>query len=687
MYNVEDIINQIHNNDCLEFLHKVPDNSIDSCVTDPPYGISFMNKHWDYDVPKVDVWKEVMRVLKPGGHLLCACGTRTQHRMAVNIEDAGFEVRDIIAWIYGSGFPKSLSVGKAVNAFERNKWLQVDKALHNINQKSIMELWQNNSNNVKIVQTQLLNNQIIVGQDMPNENFVPVNVAEKPNQRKYDLLVNFVAKNLQEVQVIDIKINTVLHNVEVEIKQSQNLVKSAEQLLPNQNHKSLGIFTVGCNVKEWLKENTEVNRKVDEALKTVRGDKKYLNEDIISVLCAVLIDTLKLTILNLSKNFQSLDTILKMEYVPAINVIITAYTAENLILNMVAILRSKAVDKMLGNTREVVGDNPNNRPNCDITNTLYQTGFRKEKGRECKITKGSSEFEGWGTALKPAMELWTLARKPLDEKSVAENAIKWRTGGINIDACRVPIVDGVDDSQIRVMHRSQKDKNDGWGMNNKGDDNPQVVSSDGRFPANVIHDGSPEVIERFPTTHSGKMTSEHTRHTDGSPHGIYGKFDASHPLTETYGDTGSASRFFYCAKVNKSERNAGCDDLADKDGGCFEGNNDMKNNRKIGANPSKKVLPTKNNHPTVKPLALMRYLTRLITPQGGIVIDPFCGSGSTCLAAKQERFHYIGIEKELQYCDIARRRVKVNTRDSKLVNKKKIAKTKEHHSQTQLEIL
>lgn len=101
--------------DCLESLKKLPDNSVDAIVTDPPYGLSFMGKRWDYDVPSVEVWAECLRVLKPGGHLLAFAVTRTQHRMAVRIEDAGFEIRDMIAWCYGSGFPKSLNVQKALD--------------------------------------------------------------------------------------------------------------------------------------------------------------------------------------------------------------------------------------------------------------------------------------------------------------------------------------------------------------------------------------------------------------------------------------------------------------------------------------------------------------------------------------------------------------------------------------------
>lgn len=105
----------LHNGDCLDVLRGMADNSIDSIVTDPPYGLSFMGKKWDYDVPAVEVWAECLRVLKPGGHLLAFAGTRTQHRMAVRIEDAGFEIRDMIAWVYGSGFPKSLDVSKAID--------------------------------------------------------------------------------------------------------------------------------------------------------------------------------------------------------------------------------------------------------------------------------------------------------------------------------------------------------------------------------------------------------------------------------------------------------------------------------------------------------------------------------------------------------------------------------------------
>ena len=116
--------------DCLEVLRSMPDCSVDAVVTDPPYGLSFMGKKWDYDVPSVEVWAECLRVLKPGGHLLAFAGTRTQHRMAVRIEDAGFEIRDMIAWVYGSGFPKSLDVSKAIDKMDAAEEQQAPNAMH-----------------------------------------------------------------------------------------------------------------------------------------------------------------------------------------------------------------------------------------------------------------------------------------------------------------------------------------------------------------------------------------------------------------------------------------------------------------------------------------------------------------------------------------------------------------------------
>jgi len=398
--------------DCLTVLKTLPDNSVDAIVTDPPYGISFMGKHWDYNVPKVEVWQEALRVLKHGGHALIACGTRTQHRMAVNIEDAGFEIRDIVGWIYGSGFPKS-----------RNITLDMDK----------MEGHPNRGHRIAVA-----------------------------NRHHPD-----------------------------------GTLEPDGEILPAYEPKS-------DNAKQW---------------------------------------------------------------------------------------------------------------------------------------------NGYGTALKPAMELWTLARKPLSEPTVAANVLKWGTGGINVDGCRVePTVDvsgwsktGSKESENRSMSGKNYDRE-------AKPDNPT-----GRFPANLIHDGSDEVVTGFPST--GKSQGGKSGHTGAFSGGWKEEYYGD--KLPGYGDSGSAARFFYAAKASKAERNAGLEGFEEKqpDEGRKEGNPGGDNPRNRGVNKKQ------NHHPTVKPIALMRYLCRLITPPQGTILDCFAGSGSTGIAAKLEGFDFIGIEREAEYCRIAEARI------------------------------
>jgi site-specific DNA-methyltransferase (adenine-specific) len=370
------------NCDVLEGLRSLPDNSVDSIVTDPPYGISFMNQGWDYDIPPVEVWKEALRVLKPGGYAVIACGTRTQHRMTVNIEDAGFEIRDVIAWVYASGFPKS--------------------------------------------------------------------------------------KDLSAI------------------------------------------------------------------------------------------------------------------------------------------------------------------------------------------------LSGFGTALKPAMEMWTLCRKPLSEKNLEENLTTWGTGGVNIDGCRVPLKP-VDESQVRTMKRGQRPA-DGFGMNSTGDDEGNVCRADGRHPANLIHDGSGEVLEHFPDG-KGQLVQKVYKEKSAKFDGIYhnGKVyqNEDRDVQPAKDELGSAARFYYCAKPSRAEKDAGLDMLPDMpvciSNGAQAGveNPDYKPNS-IGIN---KVKYVKNFHTTIKPIELMRYLCRMVTPPKGVVLDPYLGSGTTAIGAVMEYFKYIGIEEHPGYCAIAMHRI------------------------------
>ncbi len=238
----------------------------------------------------------------------------------------------------------------------------------------------------------------------------------------------------------------------------------------------------------------------------------------------------------------------------------------------------------------------------------------KNIGKEAKTVVGlPNTLKGWNTALKPAWEPILMARKPI-EGTLLENALRWGTGGLNIDACRVPVDSEVDAAQMRTMSRGQRTNDTSgqtWGFSKLGADTPQVVRPEGRFPANVIHDGSADVeaaFSAFGQKTSGTPGKRRKQHETVS----MGKLNIMDREEIGYADSGSASRFFYCAKASTK----------DKDG---------------------------SQHPTVKPLALMRYLCRLVCPKGGVVLDPYAGSGTTGQAAVEEGFNAILIEKKDQY--------------------------------------
>ena len=242
----------------------------------------------------------------------------------------------------------------------------------------------------------------------------------------------------------------------------------------------------------------------------------------------------------------------------------------------------KAIDKAAGAEREVVGVSSHYCAGRNVDNFgVAGDGVTEQRDRSitAPATDAARQWDGWGTGLKPAAEHWILCRKPLSEKTVASNVLRHGTGGINIEASRVP----TKDSMIR-----------------------------GRFPANLIHDGSDEVVDGFPVT---------------------------------------VARFFYCAKASRSERNAGCEGMPESGGQSY---GSIRQDRGAGYPETTRAT---NHHPTVKPIALMRYLCRMITPRGGTVLDPFMGSGSTGVAAIEEGFNFIGIEKDPGYFEIAEKRI------------------------------
>jgi site-specific DNA-methyltransferase (adenine-specific) len=269
----------------------------------------------------------------------------------------------------------------------------------------------------------------------------------------------------------------------------------------------------------------------------------------------------------------------------------------------------------------------------DLVAWVYGSGFPKSHNLE-------GEWEGYGTALKPALEPITLARKPL-EGTVAANMLKWHTGAINVDGCRV--YRSADDRSGWSETGSKESENVAMsGKNYAREAKPD--NEQGRWPANLIHDGSDEVVGLFPVTTSGGGDKHGRKKSTFCASTDWEAFKG----TSSGGDSGSAARFFYCAKVSPSERNAGLSDLPDKE---WKGDGAAIPQR--GERPFN---PSKNNHPTVKPIALMRYLCRLITPPGGSVLDPWMGSGSTGVACKEEGFRFIGMEQDEGYYTIARAR-------------------------------
>ena len=407
----------IHGNNLNE-LPKLPDNSVDAIITDPPYELGFMGKTWDSTgiAYNIQLWQQCLRVLKPGGHLLAFGGSRTYHRMAVAIEDAGFQIRDQIMWVYGSGFPKSLNISKAI-----------DKA-------------------------------------------------------------------------------------------------------------------AGAPVK------------VGKAFK-VAG-----------------------------------------EY----------------------------------------GDRDLRDPEAQ--------GLSRDEMRHTASTAEAKQWEGWGTALKPAHEPIVLARKPLDG-TVAQTVIWYGTGALNIDECRVG-------EREVSQSRGAKVTSAVYGKINVASLDDAYPEGLGRWPANFIHDGSDEVLELFPDK-AGAFAPVKSGHS-GKSRGIYGDYEQRGDDGATfYGDSGSAARFFYCAKANKKDRNEGLDDFQPKRDAYRIADDGVG-----GANPRNRSNTEKaNHHPTVKPTDLMRYLCRLITPLGGTILDPFTGSGSTGKAATLEGFNFIGIELDPDYIAIAEARI------------------------------
>jgi len=439
---VRDVIQQsehkmkLINDDCVKAMKEMPENSVDSIVTDPPYELGFMGKSWDASgiAFNIEVWQQALRVLKPGGHLIAFSGSRTYHRMAVAIEDAGFEIRDQIMWVYGSGFPKSHNVSKGID-------------------------------------------------------------------------------------------------------------KAAD-----------------------FKGEVIATEKVDIGM---QGGSMHAGR--------------------------------------ATNVV----------------------------ERDV---------------------------RE--LSDAAKQWDGWGTALKPAHEPMVLARKPLIG-TVANNVLTYGTGGLNIDGSRV-ISDGENFDKLqgrpiqKLATRLSNETDEEYRSRVLESPEQQLALAKlkelGRWPANFIHDGSDEVVELFPDTKSGGKNTTDIANDDG----LFGF--GGQPQNNTAPSSGSAARFFYCAKASKRDRNEGLDGFEAKEKRYMATANGT-GETSIGMDRFT-TQPVANHHPTVKPTTLMQYLVRLVTPPNGTVLDPFMGSGSTGKACAYEGFDFIGIDQSAEYVAIAQARIDFAKQDN-----------------------
>jgi len=524
---IKEFLGHIICGDCTDVMKKIPENSIDAIVTDPPYGLEFMGKDWDrfkaskQTKSQVVTWlgggmrhnrnemlnyqqfcyewaKECFRVLKPGGYLLAFGGPRTFHRLACGIEDVGFEIRDTIAYIYGSGFPKALDISKRIDMLKGAK-------------------------------------REVVGK------------YQFPDGRR--------------------------------------------RIAPRVSNKN--------------------------------------------------VDT----------------------------------------------------------------------PNIE--------GTPKQRDITAPATPEAKQWQGWKTALKPAVEPIVVARKPLSEKTVAENVLKWRTGGLNVDGCRISLAGEKQPmgSAKRVYKANQYTDEKIYGDN-------KITPPEGRYPSNVIFECiCDEVIEikeekdpyvyqdreyevegfikavrpQAPSNYndtksrivhtnldcpcyildkqSGERkvgwTNKDGKYTNSENYRVDFGGARTGQTGNHYQDLGGASRFFYCAKVNPEERNKGCEEFYWLDGKripkeVYKKLEKENEEHKDDKDWQRHNIQRGNIHPTIKPVSLMKWLVRLVTPPNRIVLDPFAGSGSTLIACKEENFNFIGIEKEEEYCEIARARLEITVTQLKL---------------------
>lgn len=311
---------------------------------------------------------------------------------------------------------------------------------------------------------------------------------------------------------------------------------------------------------------------------------------------------------------------------------------------------SKAIDKEAGAEREVIGEGKWNARKVNGSKSENSVGLStKDDFKETTpSTDPAKQYYGFGTALKPAVEPIVLARKPISEKTIAANVLKCGTGGLNIDGCRIETDNDLNGGAYSHGEYDTTGKTYELGLKRITGKYQQPL---GRFPSNVIFDEeAAELLDK----QSGLLTSGASNETyiqkESENIAMSGK-NYQRPMPNRPADTGYASRFFYIAKASPGEREQGVRWMKKAQGGSYQFRED-------GSLAVKATSQRANIHPTIKPISLMQHLVRLITPPGGICVDPFAGSGTTCIACKIENIQYIGIDTDAEYVNIAQERIK-----------------------------
>ncbi len=552
----------IHHGDLFDVLPTLEADSLDACVTDPPYDLTnrtvdvkgcvdcgrtlggrdgkpvvcpacggylsrqrsvqrkgFMGKKWDGQgvAFKPETWQAVYRVLKPGAHLCAFGGTRTFHRMTCAIEDAGFEIRDCLSWLYGSGFPKSLDVGKAIDhqRHDRKEWITVGVWLKRQRERSGM-----------------------------------------------------TAKDLCGAIGAHGAVN---------------------------HGGAVANWEAGFSCPTW-------------------------------------------------EQWTAMQTVL-------------AFGSE-----------MDAEVWRLNGRKGTVG---NVRCDREVTapgvNTIYRP-IQRVINAGTPVVDMAKQWDGWGTALKPSWEPVILARKPL-QGTVAANVQRHGTGAINIDVCRIDYSSPDDLARtmagVEAMSRTERDKkqSDGWArpwQQEKPRKNEERVNAAGRWPANVLLDEEAAALLDEMTGDLGVSRGGEPFSGEVNRHGIYGSRSRERTGSGVgFNDSGGASRFYYVAKPSREERNYGTDILPQRDERNYSGGA-LNRPEHVGSDGVQRTgyrNPRGNGHPTVKPIEVIRWLVKLITPLPGTVLDPFMGSGTTGMACRYEQRGFIGIEREAEYFAIAESRI------------------------------